>query len=236
MQYNSHATGQDCVSEVLKICGATVATYPLIDITRRFNSALDWYYSLAYEADGRWMYDDKNNAAPSLESVNLVSGTQKYELGAFTSEILNISRVEALDSTGNKILLKPIADNEIPNQALTDFMSTNATPTYYRKFGGWLYLYPAPNYNSTDGLSLYFERPATRMASSDTTKVPGTPSIHHTALCRYAALPFLVEKKLPQASAIAQMIQGDVDAITTFFSRREKDVPTKIKTAYRSPR
>lgn len=236
MVFNSHATAQDIVSEVLKICGATVNTYPLVDITRRVNMALDRFYTLAFESDGRWAFDDFGNAAPALETQNLVSGTEKYSLDAFTSEIINVLRIEILDSAGNKVLLLPFNDNEIGNQALTAFMSTSGQPTYYRKFGDWIYLYPKPNYNSTGGLSLYFERPATRMASTDTTKVPGTPTIFHPYLCRYASLPFLIEKNLPQAADIASMIAIDEDSITTYFSRRDKDVPTKIRTTHRDSR
>ena len=236
MQYNSHATSQDCVSEILKICGTTVAGYPLVDITRRFNGALDDYFSWAFEADARWTFDDLNQTSPPLQSINLVSGTQSYALDTFTSEILNVLRVEALDNTGNKILLKPFEDSQIGDQALTNFMSSNSTPEYYRKFGKFIYLYPAPNYNSTNGLSLYFERPASRMASTDTTKVPGVPSTHHMALCRMAALPFLIEKNLPQTPSVGTQVAQDKEIIAVHFSRRDKDVPSKISPMYRNPR
>lgn len=234
MQFNSHSSAQDCVSEILKICGATTATYPLVDITRRFNGALDDYFSLAFESDARWTFDDLNQTSPPLETINLVSGTQRYELDDFTSEIINVLRVEAKDASGNWVLLKPIQDEEIGAQALPEFMDAGGNPTYYRKFGEYLYLYPAPNYNSTNGLALYFERPASRMASTDTTKVPGVPTMHHMALCRMAALPFLIEKGLPQTSSVSIQIQNDKEIIANHFSRRDKDAPTKIKPKYRS--
>jgi hypothetical protein len=228
MQFNGSATSQDCVSEILKICGATTNTYPLVDITRRFNFALDRYFSLAFSSDARWSLDDLNQTAPPLESINLVSGTNKYALDTFTSEIINVLRVEALDSNGNAILLKPFDDTSVRNSALTNLFSSSGTPSWYRKFGKWIYLYPTPSYNSTNGLSLYFERPESRMASTDTTKVPGVPSIHHMCLCRAAALPFLIEKKLPQASNVAQQVALDEEMIIDHFSHRDKDVPMQI--------
>lgn len=234
MQFNGHSTSQDCVSEVLKICGATTATYPLVDITRRFNGALDDYFQMAFAADARWSFDDVNQTNPPLESINLVSGTQNYALSSFTSEIINVMRVEALDPSGNKILLLPLQDNQVASQALTDFMSTNGTPKWYRKFGKWIYLYPAPNYNSTNGLSIYFDRPASRMISTDTTKVPGVPTTHHMALCRMAALPFLIEKNLPQLASVGAQIQADKDMIIDHFTHRDKDVPTKLTMRFKS--
>lgn len=236
MKFSDSTTEDAVIQEINRICGATDNTYSLKAKTARVNAALDRYYTLAFEADARWAYDDLNQTSPPLESVNLVSGTQKYAIDAFTSEILNVLRVEALDSSGNKILLNPLQDNQIGDQAFTAFMSTNGTPTWYRKFAKWIYLYPAPNYSSANGLSLYFERPATRMASTDTTKVPGAASIHHPYLCRYASLPFLIEKKLPQAQSVAQQIQIDEEAITNYFSRRDKDAPTKLMMTVHSSR
>lgn len=236
MIFSNSTTEDGVIQEINRICGTTDNTYSLKAKTARVNAALDRYYTLAFEADARWAFDDLNQTSPPLESVNLVSGTQKYAIDAFTSEILNVLRVEALDSTGNKILLLPLQDNQIPNQALTDFMSTNGTPKWYRKFAKWIYLYPTPNYASVNGLSLYFERPATRMVSTDTTKVPGAASLHHPYLCRLASLPFLIEKKLPQASSVAQQIQVDEEAIGNYFARRDKDSATKIRTTYRNSR
>jgi len=68
----------------------------------------------------------------------------------------------------------------------------------------------------------------------ETSKVPGIPTIHHPYLARHAALPFLIEKSLPQVNQIKKLIGsnnprdpfygGDELAIIKFFARRSKDV------------
>src|SRR4051812_14729876 len=107
MQFNSHATNQDIVSEVLRICGATTSTYPLVDITRRANFGLDRYSYLAFKADGRWKFDDANQTDVPLETLNIVSGTNKYDMSTLTSELFQLFRIEFLDSLSNPVLGVP---------------------------------------------------------------------------------------------------------------------------------
>lgn len=61
-------------------------------------------------------------------------------------------------------------------------------------------------------------------------KVPGIPVIHHLYLARKAALPFLIEKKLPQTSAIAQEIAMDEQKILEYWLARDRSLRTKIIT------
>lgn len=246
MQYNGESNNQDCVSEVLKTCNATVATYPLKDITRRFNAALDWYFYLAFTADERWSFDDLNQSSPALESITMTSGVNKYALDTFVSEIINVLRVEALDPAGNPFLLKPFDAEQIGYQSLVQFSSGAGIPSRYRKYGKWLYLDSTPNYTIANGISLYFNRPASRMVVSDTTKIPGVPSIHHTYLCLKAAIPFLIEKKLPQLQAVMKEVgsaqEGDPYygglelSIVDHFAHRDTDTKPIIHMRHRNPR
>lgn len=246
MQYNTEANNQDCVSEILSICNATLATYDIKKITRRFNAALDWYFYLAFMADARWAFDDLNQTSPPLESITMTSGTNKYALDTFVSEIINVLRVEALDPSGNAYLLKPFDAEQVGSQALSYFSSGAGTPSRYRKYGKWLYLDTTPNYTIANGISLYFNRPASRMVVGDTTKVPGVPSIHHNYLCRKAAAPFLIEKKLPQLQSVLKQIGsaqegdpyygGDELAIVDHFSHRDTDTKPIIHPRHYNPR
>lgn len=60
-------------------------------------------------------------------------------------------------------------------------------------------------------------------------KEPGIPVIHHKYLARLAALDFLVEKKLPNATAIAQLVAQDERAIADYWHNRERDLKTFIR-------
>lgn len=240
MQYNSHASNQDCVSEILKICGATTNDYSLNDIARRFNSAMDDYFSIAFESDGRWNFDDLTATTPPLEGYTITSGTNRYKLADFTADIINVLKIEILNSAGTGLFLIPeiFTDTGIVTETNTSGQLNNISadtfqelyvnapsgvPTHYIKYGDYIYLRPNPNYTEADGLLVYFNRPAVYVVTGDTTKVPGVPTTHHNALCRMAALPYLIERNLPQARAVAQQIQADMSNIASHYARRGKD-------------
>jgi hypothetical protein len=64
-------------------------------------------------------------------------------------------------------------------------------------------------------------------------KEPGIPVIHHEYLAKVAALPFLIEKKLPQMGAIAQLIAKDEQQIMDYWANRDKDLRTILQTEQR---
>ena len=66
-----------------------------------------------------------------------------------------------------------------------------------------------------------------------TNKEPGIPVIHHEYLARQATLPFLIEKKLPQMNAIAQLINKDEQAILDYWQNRDRELKTIIQTSKR---
>jgi len=68
---------------------------------------------------------------------------------------------------------------------------------------------------------------------TEVSKVPGIPVIHHDYLARYAALPFLIEKKLPQSGAISQRIFADEQAIMDYWANRGRELRTRIRTKKR---
>src|SRR3990167_10045866 len=96
--YNSSADSQDVISEINSICNSDNFSYPLKDKARRINLALDRFFTLAFQAGGQWPYDDPNRDTVPVETINIVSGTQSYNIDDFTSEVLGILRVEMIDS------------------------------------------------------------------------------------------------------------------------------------------
>lgn len=235
MQFNP-GDGTGVVDEINDICNSDNNNFPLKSKARRVNSALDRFFTLAFQADGRWSFDDINQTTAPLQSINLVSGTEKYALDTFTSEIINILRVEALDPNGNGIVLKRLNRETIDSQSLPQYNNVASTPNEYDLLGKYIYLYPKPNYNSVNGLSLYIERNKVAFTSASTTVSPGVPSIFHQYICRMASLPFLIEFQKGQKNDIASQIQLDEEAILDYFDKREKGIPTKAIPKYRSSR
>jgi len=235
MQFNDTSTGTGAVQEVYDICQADTNSYPLKSVTRRVNVALDRFFTLAFQADGRWAYDDPNYDTVPIQSINLVSGTQSYNIGDFTSEVINLLRIEAKDSSGNNILLRRLDRSKLQSTALTNYQTTAGIPNEYDLAGEFIYLYPKPSYNSTNGLTIYLERNKSEFLYTDTTKVLPVPSIFVQYICRYASLPYLIEFQKGQKNDIAAQIATDEVAILDYFGHREKD-NTTIQTKFRRPR
>lgn len=224
MQFSDTSNNTGIVQEIDDICQSDANSYPLKAKARRANAALDRFFTLAFQADGRWSFDDLNQTTAPLESINLVSGTEKYALDTFSSEIINVLRVEILDSDGNGRTLERFNPSAISWESLTQFNSVAGQPEQYNLFGKYIYLYPKPDYNSTNGLSLYFERNKSAFVYTDTTKAPGIPSLFHMYICRLASLPYLIEFQKPQKNDVAQQVEMDEKAILDHFSNREKGV------------
>lgn len=232
MKFNN-SDSLSIVDEINDICQSDSNSYPIASKTRRVNAAMDRFFTLAFQADGRWAYDDINQTTAPLESINLVSGTEKYALDTFTSEIIKVLRVEALDSGGVSHELT-LLDEDDP-QFDTLIQTVSAIPNQYRLFGKYIYVYPKPSYSSTNGLSLYFSRNKSAFTTTDTTKQPGIPSIFHQYICNLASLPYLIEFQKGQKNDIAGQIAKDEAAIIQYFGKRnegERKIMTHKKTQY----
>jgi len=227
MNYNSESSNQDVVSEVLLMCKATIATYPLNDLTRRFNAALDEYFDLAFDSAGVWPFDDVNQSSAAIATQALTSGTNAYKISSFSGSVTNILGLTILDSDGNVRQMTP--EDFDPNTFEQSYTTDDTgTPSYYTKFGDYIRVRVTPNYTNASGLRAYVERNPLYMTFSDTNKEPGVPKKHHMYLCRKTALPYLVENNMRHASAIAQLIQQDEREIQEYYAYRDKATPQRF--------
>ncbi len=221
MEFSNSTTEDGLIQEVDRICGSTDNTYSLKAKTARINQALDRFVTLALQSDGTWQFDDTNQTDLPIGVTNLVSGQQDY---SFNSAYLFIKKVLVKDSSGTWTEILPVGMTEDDATNIWTLPSNNSgTPVRYNKFANSVLLDPIPNYNSTGGLKVVFARNKVAFVSTDTTATPGVPSIFHEYLCRMAAYPFLIEKKLPQAPGIAQLIVRDEEEIKKYYALRNKD-------------
>jgi len=234
MNFNDVTNGTGAFQEIDDLCNTDINSYPAKSKTRRINAALDRFFTLAFQADGRWSWDDPNNDSVPVQSINLVANTQSYNIDDFASEIINILRVEAVDSSGNGIRLKRLDRGKVVG-AMTEHSKTAGTPYEYDLAGEFIYLYPKPSYSATNGLTFYIERNKVAFVYGDTTKVLPVPSLFTEYICRLASLPYLIEKQKAQRGDVAAQIQIDEQAILDYFGHREKDA-TVIQVKSRSSR
>lgn len=225
MQFSSEANNQDLVSDARDRVDATSTDYPINALTREINKAYHRVASWIQDSDGTWQYDDTNNTTLPIGTTDLVSGQQDYSLD---DTMLEVERIEIKDSDGNWVKLKAIDQSQI-GQALDEFQETDGDPIYYDKVGRSLFLYPAPNYASTGGLKVHFQRHANIFAVTDDTKEPGFADVFHGVLSAAAALWYANKYKKDEVPALVDEIRGYERDIKKFYSRRNKDIKKALR-------
>lgn len=236
MQFNSETNGLDLYSDARYLCGldetSDTTSYPTKAFTRNANMGLDRVTYLIFKADGQWRYDDSNNSGELLDtSTNLVNGTAKY---AIPVTWLKIERVRVKDSGGNWVILNPVDRRQLDDSQLT---APAGDPQGYYLIGNYIYLDKAPNYSSSGGLEVQYQRGASYFVYTDTTKTPGFASPFHRLISYYGALDYCQMNYLPErATFIQQRIgtppdlenrqpgSGMEKELVDFYSRRDGDM------------
>lgn len=219
MVFNDTSTSQGICQEVDLICGTTSSNYQVVDKTRRANSALSDFVSIALASDDRWQFDDTNYTDFPIGTTNVISGQNDY---LTSTSMLKVLKVECKDSNGNWTQLTPIDrnDTDIPYEELF----STGTPTYYDKFANSVVVYPTPNYNSTLGLRVWYQRDASPFVATDTTKEPGIPSVFHKYIALKIAEPYCRDKRLENYVSVRnEIMKYEEEIIPEFFAKRNKD-------------
>ena len=144
-----------------------------------------------------------------------------------------------MDQAGGWNLLTPIDVNDVSGQSITDYLKTGGLPRYYDKLASSIVLHPKPltaNVTLTGGLKMYFQRAPSYFTASDTTKIPGFPSIFHSYLSLGAQYDYAKAKQLPQLTQLQNDIAVMEDAMREFMSLRNKDEHLSFTTKYKSYR
>lgn len=182
------------------------------------------------QSDGRWKWDDTNNAAQPTTTINMTEATTAVAIPDTT--YLTINRVEVLDVNGNWYKINPFNEHEVVNQSMTEYLKTPGRPLMYEKVGGFLNLYPKPTGGSvtlTAGLKVYYQRDASYFTTVDTTKVPGFAAPFHRILSFGGALDYAIANGLSQKiNILTPLIQKIEQDLQTFYSSRSRDEKVRI--------
>lgn len=217
MQFN--ASTNSLYADALFWSGANSASFPVDpDFTRSANNALDRVIALILRADNTWQFNDNNLSTELLDtSTALVSGTQKY---AISTSWLKIARVRVKDASGDWITLQPVDRDQLSDSQLV----ASGTPWAYFKLGGFIYLVNTPNYASSGGLEVQFQRGADYFVVGDTTKQPGFASQFHRLISLYAALDYVEANDIPKRDApIRNRINAMEAELQQFYGDRDVD-------------
>ena len=221
MQFNSHASQFDIVSDIDFWAGSDSDSYPIADKTRNVNLGYDHVAALIFQADGHWVWDDNNQTDMPIGKANLVENQQDYGIN---SAHLKILRVAIEDSAGNFYYLEPMSQHELRDRELMDPNLTAGTPRKYCKIGNSIILDRKPNYSATLGFKVYFQRNISYFITTDTAKTPGFAEPFHRLLSLYAAKDYCAVNDLSRRLvAIEKEILRLETALVAFYAKRSRD-------------
>lgn len=197
--------------------GTTFNTdYSLEDRTRNINLAQDEAVAELFKADPNFIWDDTTNSDFPIAKLDLTANQDHFTV---PDASLVVHRFRVKDSNGEWKTLTPKLRRELSDSELEE----TGTPSKYFKIDNAFFPRPIPDYGSTLGIEIEFQRGANYFESTDTTTEPGFASIFHSFLSVSAALRY----------AIAN---GMTEKIKTLSSEKEK-IKMSMRTHYelRSP-
>jgi len=204
----------------------------LKQITGRVNRAFDKIMPslLSYSDYIRW--DDINHADRPIGTVDITSGQSDYTITEDDNslDILNLTRVRIYSSSSATDYIELKRMNIDDDRAL-EAMSPNSsgTPSHFLEKGNTIFLYPEPNYSSTDGLQLFFEREQHYFESGDTTDEPGIPKPFHELLALFPSYDYVLVHRPDDTNtltAINNRIFGIENDLEDMISKRN---PTRSR-------
>jgi len=212
--------------------GISSSTNNLKEFTSLNNIESSKIWHLIFTSNGNWTYDDGNQSDLPFGATDLVSGTSKY---ALPEGALVVKRIEIKDANGTWFRLDPITLEEIGTKG--NFLTDSGTSNYYTLTGNTIELFPAPNYNSTGGLKVFFERESVAFTTSDTTETPGFASPYHSIIAIGGALAWLKTKlnsqfAVQQINILTQDYLKMEKAIKEYYGLRFKDKKPRVGRAY----
>lgn len=242
MQYNNSTTGQGIIQDIYFEVGANSVSYPIADITRNANTALDTAVSLILFADEKWDFDSTNATDFPIGTTDMLSAQNDYE---FDDDFLVIKAIEIQDPNGNWKKLKPIDNLTLDEQeAMSTLTENTGIPEYYDKVGNSFILIPTPNYNrrtveeGESGIKVFFQRSIDYFTTSDTTKEAGFAKHLHKYIPLYCSYIYACAKDLPKQNSLKTRLEfyegnrlrgGSVDgAFISHYRKRERDAQQQI--------
>jgi len=202
---------------------------PIEDKTRLANAALDRICYLILRSDNKWNWDDANQTNLPIRTTDLVENQRDY--GIPQTEFLKVLKVLVKDRAGNYRELEPVSLHSPEGQRIAENRDTDqGTPQYYVKLGSSVFLGPKPDYSSTDGVKIFYQRNIHYFTTSDTTAQPGFNPNFHRLVPLYAARDYCAANGLfNRLPILDKEIAKYEAALIDFFSSRAEDQPDRLR-------
>lgn len=209
----------------------------LAQFTGDINLALDKAFSIIFESDGYWQFDDSNHTDYPIITTNLVSGQRDYSFttDANSNLILEIFKVLVANSAGTFNEIVPVDVSTGAPRSYTDGADVVGIPNTYDKLANAIFLDPIPNYNATNGLKVYINREASYFLTTDTTKKAGF-SQNQEYLAIRPSYQYASRKSLPNVVSLEKEMLRLEEGLASYYSKRARDEQKQLKAIIRSSR
>lgn len=238
LQFSDTTNNTGIVQQARSMMRVDSTQWPTYKIVNSCNNWLDMLTGFAIGADRRFQWDDTNHTKLPIGTTNLVANQSDYSF--LTDEqgnaILNLTRIDILDPSGDYRQLQEIDHKEVPG-ALDEFQSTAGLPQYYDKIAdNIIRLYPKPATNVTSGLKFHFQRSPSYFAATDTTKSPGVAPVLHRGFVIASAYDGALTLGLVNLNSLSIEIAKEERKMSDYFQIRNTDVPKSFTSFAQSNR
>ena len=230
MQFSDTTNNTGIVQQVRDLMRVDSTQWPTSRIVNSVNNWLDTVAGYAIGADRRFQWDDTNHTKLPIGTTNLTANQSDYSF--LTDEqgntILNLIRVDILDSTGAYRQLTPIDQINIDG-AVDQALVTAGLPTQYDKIAdNVVRLYPKPVASVTNGLKFYFQRTPSYFTADDTIKAPGVPALLHRGFVIAAAMDGAGTLGLENLNFLMTQMQKEEAKMERYFANRNTDSSPRL--------
>jgi len=239
MNFSNTTDKNGIVEQVRDIARVDSTQWSTQKIVNSCNNYLDTVAGYAIGADRRFQWDDTNHTKLPIGTTNLISNQTDYSflIDEQGNSILNLTRIDIMDSTGLYRQLIPIDQSNLTGIALDEFMKTAGYPLYYDKIAdNVVRLYPKPVSSVTNGLKFYFQRTPSYFVATDTTKNPGVSPLLHRGFVISSAYDCAFTLGLNNLQPLSVEKQLEDKKMQDYFTIRETDEPNIIIPKWRSSR
>lgn len=216
--------------------GITGNTTLKAQFTNLVNLAYDNVVSEILQNEGDYIWDDfaYTSFPESSQTLTTTPGSEvsTYSLptaqspGSTTaSSIVRVIKVSVLDANGKRQTLHTISESMV-DEPLETVFSNPGMPQWYKLWGTYITLYPAPlaaSVTAASGLKIQYQRDKVAFVVGDTTKEAGFPAIFHYLIPLEASEAWAAIKGLRQLPFIQQKKAEFTHSLGWGIANRNKD-------------
>jgi hypothetical protein len=199
-----------------------------------------WYQKIAsmiLDSQDDWDWDDTNRNTEAIITKSMVAN-QNYVSLAVSDAIIKVKRVEVTydGTTWHEAGRFDIGQTGQPTDTTSVNQDFNTAQPYYDQRGLYVYLYPIPTSNVTNGVKIWVSREPTEFTSGDLTTgtaKPGFDTAFHPMMALGPAFEWATAKGLVGATALGAELADYEVRLRRQYSTKNIDNGVALTAAYK---